>query len=95
MAEFSGSEVEQVVVSALYEAFDADPHNRELSNDQLLHSAREIVPLAVTMAEKIADMREWARTRARTASLPASQQPQRRTKDRFAVPSEPGGHLEL
>ena len=36
------------------------------------------------MAEKIADMREWSRTRARTASLPASQQPQRKTKDRFA-----------
>ena len=97
MAEFSGSEVEQVVVSALYEAFDADPHNRDLSNDQLLHSAREIVPLAVTMAEKIADMREWARTRARTASLPQSAQPQvqRRTKDRFAVPTEPGGRIEL
>ena len=38
MADFSGSEVEQVVVSALYEAFDADPHNRELSSEQLLHS---------------------------------------------------------
>ncbi len=96
MADFSGSEVEQVVVSALYEAFDADPHNRELSSDQLLHSAREIVPLAVTMAEKIADMREWARTRARTASLPQAQpQQQRRTKDRFAVPTEPGGRIEL
>ena len=44
-----------MVVSALYEAFDADPHNRELSSEQLLHSAREIVPLAVTMAEKIPD----------------------------------------
>ena len=95
MADFSGSEVEQVVVSALYEAFDADPHNRELTTDQLLHSAREIVPLAVTMAEKIADMREWARTRARTASLPQAQSQPRRTKDRFAVPTEPGGRIEL
>src|SRR5207237_1031273 len=31
MPEFSGSEIEQVVISALYEAFDADPHVRALS----------------------------------------------------------------
>lgn len=93
--DFAGSEVEQVVVSALYEAFDQDPHTRELSTDQLLHSAKEIVPLAVTMQEKIADMREWAKTRARTASLvqtPAA----RRTRDRFTVPQGgDGGRLDL
>lgn len=66
--EFSGSEIEQVVVSAMYDAFDANPAERELSTDQLLHSSREIVPLAVTMQEGIAAMREWAKTRARLAS---------------------------
>ncbi len=66
--EFSGSEVEQVVVSAMYDAFDADAKNFELTTDQLLHSSREIVPLAVTMQEGIAAMREWAKTRARLAS---------------------------
>lgn len=67
--EYSGSELEQMVVSAMYDAFDADPETRELSTEQLLHSAREIVPLSVTMQEGIAGMRQWAKTRARPASL--------------------------
>ncbi len=94
MPDFSGSEVEQVVVSALYEAFDADRHNRELSTEQLLHGAKEIVPLAVTMQEKIADMREWAKTRARPASLHASASV-RKGRDRFSVPEGEGRRLEV
>jgi SpoVK/Ycf46/Vps4 family AAA+-type ATPase len=68
-AEYSGSELEQVVVSAMYDAFDQNPDERELQPEQLLHAAREIVPLAVTMQEGIASMREWAKTRARMASM--------------------------
>ena len=90
MPDFAGSEVEQVVVSALYEAFDADPHTRELSTEQLLHAAKEIVPLAVTMQEKIADMREWAKTRARTASLVQGPAASRRNRDRFSIPGGDG-----
>ena len=78
--EFSGSEIEQAVVSALYDAFDA---GADLSTEGMLASAREIVPLAVTMKEGIDAMREWARTRARLAS-PATDKP----KDRFAVGSK-------
>jgi SpoVK/Ycf46/Vps4 family AAA+-type ATPase len=63
--DFSGAEIEQAVVAALYDAFDA---SRELATDGLLHSLGEIVPLAVTMREQIDGMREWARTRARMAS---------------------------
>jgi SpoVK/Ycf46/Vps4 family AAA+-type ATPase len=80
MPEFSGAEIEQAVISALYDAFDAD---RDLTPDGLLQSAREIVPLAVTMKEGIDTMREWAKTRARTAS--AAPEP-RGKPDRFAVP---------
>jgi ATP-dependent 26S proteasome regulatory subunit len=69
-SDFSGSEIEQVVVSALYDAFDENPSARELTTEQLLHAAKEIVPLAVTMQEGIAAMREWARARARLASQP-------------------------
>ena len=64
--EFSGAEIEQAVVSALYDAFDA---GHELSTDGIIASAREIVPLAVTMKEGIDGMREWAKTRARPASV--------------------------
>jgi SpoVK/Ycf46/Vps4 family AAA+-type ATPase len=97
MPDFAGSEIEQVVISALYEAFDQNPHARELSTEQLLHSAKEIVPLAVTMQEKIADMREWAKTRARTASLAPAPVMQRRRGDRFTVPQggDGGGRLDL
>src|SRR5690606_20313899 len=63
--EFSGAEVEQAVVAALYDAFDS---GADLTTDGLLHSLGEIVPLAVTMREQIDGMREWARTRAGPAS---------------------------
>ncbi|HEY8142420.1 MAG TPA: ATPase, partial [Kofleriaceae bacterium] len=63
--DFSGAEIEQAVVAALYDAFDA---SRDLATEGLLHSLGEIVPLAVTMREQIDGMREWARTRARMAS---------------------------
>jgi SpoVK/Ycf46/Vps4 family AAA+-type ATPase len=63
--DFSGAEVEQAVVAALYDAFDA---GSDLGTDGLLHALGDIVPLAVTMREQIEGMREWARTRARDAS---------------------------
>lgn len=94
MPDFSGSEVEQVVVSALYEAFDSADRSFDISTEQLLHGAKEIVPLAVTMQEKLADMREWARTRARTASL-IKGTTAKKSRDRFAVPGEDGGRLDM
>ena len=67
--EYSGSELEQMVVSAMYDAFDENPAERELTTEGLLRSAKEIVPLSVTMQEGITAMRNWAKTRARIASL--------------------------
>ena len=63
--EMSGAEIEQGVVGGLYRAF-ADGE-RELTTDDVLVSLREIVPLAVTMREKISELRDWARDRARPA----------------------------
>jgi SpoVK/Ycf46/Vps4 family AAA+-type ATPase len=63
--DFSGAELEQAVVAALYDAFDT---GNDLSTDGLLHTLKDIVPLAITMREQIETMREWARTRARMAS---------------------------
>jgi SpoVK/Ycf46/Vps4 family AAA+-type ATPase len=62
---FSGSEIEQVVISALYDAFDM---GRDLESVDIYNSLQETVPLSQTMEEKIASLREWARTRARWAS---------------------------
>jgi ATP-dependent 26S proteasome regulatory subunit len=63
--DFSGAEVEQAIIAALYDAFDA---SSDLTTERLLASLGDIVPLAITMREQIEGMREWARTRARDAS---------------------------
>lgn len=62
---FSGAELEQVVVSAMFKSFS---EGRELDSLDLLETAREIVPLAVTMDDQLKDLRDWARSRARMAS---------------------------
>lgn len=64
---FSGAEIEQAVISALYDAFDA---GRDLIQADLEHAARETVPLSTTRREEIDALRSWAATRARPASLP-------------------------
>ena len=62
---YSGAEIEQIVVAALYPAFDA---GRELSQDDLLTEAKTVVPLSVMMREEISELREWAQMRTRPAS---------------------------
>jgi len=62
---FSGAEIEQAVVAALYDAFDA---NRDVSSDDILHTLQTLVPLSRTMSEEISALRDWASTRARRAS---------------------------
>ncbi|HEU4615835.1 MAG TPA: AAA family ATPase [Kofleriaceae bacterium] len=63
--DFSGAELEQAVIAALYDAFDS---GNDLTTEGLLKTVGDIVPLAITMREMIESMREWARTRARMAS---------------------------
>ena len=63
--DYSGAEVEQAVIAGLYDAFDT---GTDLNTAGLAKSLNELVPLAVTMREKIEGMRDWARTRARAAS---------------------------
>ena len=64
---FSGAEIEQAIVSALYDAFYL---GRELSTADILGSVRETVPLSRTMSERISGLRSWAEGRARFASKP-------------------------
>lgn len=63
--DYSGAEIEQAIIAALYDAFD---RGDDLATEGLLSSLHDIVPLAVTMRESIDAMREWARTRARSSS---------------------------
>jgi SpoVK/Ycf46/Vps4 family AAA+-type ATPase len=57
---FSGAELEQMVVSALYAAFAA---GEELSDEHLLAEARATRPLSVLMSERVRQLRAWANGR--------------------------------
>jgi hypothetical protein len=61
---FSGAEIEQVVVSALFSAFS---DRSQLTQAALLAEVASTVPLSVTMAERIEAMRTWAKTRTTLA----------------------------
>lgn len=60
-AGYVGAEIEQIVISAMYEAFYAD---RGLRKDDILKVIRETVPLSSTQREQILALREWATERA-------------------------------
>jgi len=64
-AGFSGAEIEEAVVSALFTAFGA---GHELTNEDILKALSDSVPISVTMSEEIAELRAWASERARQAS---------------------------
>ena len=64
---FSGAEIEQVVISACFDAFN---ERRSLTGDDLLHEIVNTVPLSVTQAEQIDELRAWADVRAVAASAP-------------------------
>jgi SpoVK/Ycf46/Vps4 family AAA+-type ATPase len=72
----TGAEIEQAVVSALFDEYDKNGSQGVLATDGVAHSLRETVPLSKTMKEKIAALRTWCKTRARPASSesPALQQ---------------------
>ena len=57
---YSGAELEQAVTAALHDAFDS---KTVLTTDHLLAAVRRSPPLSVTMAEKVASLREWSRGR--------------------------------
>jgi SpoVK/Ycf46/Vps4 family AAA+-type ATPase len=62
---FSGAEIEQAVIAALYRAFD---RGSDITTEDIIASLKETVPLSVTMSEDIDELREWARLRTRPAS---------------------------
>jgi SpoVK/Ycf46/Vps4 family AAA+-type ATPase len=64
----TGAELEQVVTAALYVAF---AESREVTDADLLNAIEETIPLYDTYEERIKELRDWARGRARPASLDA------------------------
>jgi len=72
---FSGAEIEQAVVSAMYDAFDDG--QRPFLTEDIRKAVQETFPLAVTMREQIQELRDWATDRARPASTEAAEASQR------------------
>jgi len=62
---FSGAEIEQSIISSMYDAFY---ENRDIETSDIEHALRETVPLSHTMKEKIDYLRDWAKIRARQAT---------------------------
>jgi AAA+ superfamily predicted ATPase len=58
---FSGAEIEQSIVSALYTAF---AQKQQLTTEIVLAEIRGTQPLSVTRAEDIQGIRDWAKARA-------------------------------
>jgi SpoVK/Ycf46/Vps4 family AAA+-type ATPase len=55
--EFSGAEIEQVVIEALRIGFNED---REVNNEDLLVSIQNLVPLARTKSKELNSLKEWS-----------------------------------
>ena len=62
---FSGSEIEEIIVSSLYDAFD---DGKELNQAYIEKTIENMVPLSQTMEDQIKGTREWAKIRAKKAS---------------------------
>lgn len=62
---YTGAEIEQAVISALFEAFSED---RSIRREDFEKAIVNTVPLSVTQAEQIRTIREWANVRAVAAT---------------------------
>jgi SpoVK/Ycf46/Vps4 family AAA+-type ATPase len=62
---FSGAEIEQAIIAAMYEAFAQD---REFTQLDIIAAIKSTLPLSRTMMEQVSALRDWARQRARPAS---------------------------
>jgi SpoVK/Ycf46/Vps4 family AAA+-type ATPase len=58
---FSGAEIEQAIIAALYTAFSA---RQQLTTEIVIAEIQSTRPLSVTRAEEVQAIREWAKTRA-------------------------------
>jgi SpoVK/Ycf46/Vps4 family AAA+-type ATPase len=62
---FSGAEIEQALIAAMYEAFAQE---REFTQLDIIAAMRATLPLSKTMSEQVTALRDWASQRARPAA---------------------------
>jgi SpoVK/Ycf46/Vps4 family AAA+-type ATPase len=61
---YSGAEIEQAILAGLHNAFTA---GAQLTTQHVLDALAVSPPISVTMAERIAALRNWAKGRCMTA----------------------------
>lgn len=62
---FSGAEIEQAIIAAMYDAFAQE---REFTQLDIIAAIKATLPLSRTMTEQVTALRDWARQRARPAA---------------------------
>ena len=72
---FTGSEIEQVFIEALYRAFEREEEPTDLTIGSVLV---DFVPLSKLMGESMTTLRTWAKGRARPATTPPAERSTRR-----------------
>jgi hypothetical protein len=65
---YSGAELEQVVVEALFQSFSSP--GKALRNEHLLAACQSVIPLSRSKADEIAAIRAWGQANCRMASIP-------------------------
>ena len=70
---FTGSEISELVPDAMFTAFNDNA--REITTDDLVNAAAQVVPLIKTAETRIKSLRDWAKGKCRPASLPTATVP--------------------
>ncbi len=68
---YTGAEIEQILISALYEAYYKE---RGMTEADVVKAIEETVSLATTQKEQIAELRDWAKQRAVLATAQEDQE---------------------
>lgn len=84
---YSGAEIEQAVVAALFDAFG---ERRPLRADDVVRAVSNMVPLSTTQAEQIARIRSWAASRAVAATAEEDRMSDEALLTLAATPAVPG-----
>lgn len=82
---YSGAEIEQAVIVALFEAF---AEKRSVTEADLSKAITTMVPLSVTQVETIARIRGWANERAIAATAPEDRETKKPDKPKVVVEKE-------
>jgi AAA+ superfamily predicted ATPase len=80
---FSGAEIEEAIISALFDVFSS---GGQLDTESVAASITSSVPLSKTMSEELTRLRGWAHGRTRPASGPAAAAPEMRRKIELDYP---------